>query len=252
MIPQLFNYEGKQVRTIIKNGEPWFVTKDVCEVLEITNYRDSITRLSDSMKGVATTDTLGGKQEMSIISEPGVWKIAFTSRKPEAEKFTDWLAEEVIPSIRKTGTYSIQPKDSYMIEDPIARAEAWITEAKERQSLTLQLEEQLPKVNFANALETSKNSILIGELATLLKQNGIEIGQNRLFAKLRNDGYLIKMKGERFNAPTQRSMELGLMEIKKCTINNPDGSVRVTNTPKITGKGQIYFVNKFKGQLIAV
>lgn len=141
-----------------------------------------------------------------------------------------------------------QPQDSYMIEDPIERAKAWIKEAEQRKSMQLQLEEQRPKVIFAEALEVSNNTILIGELAKILRQNGIEIGQNRLFEKLREDGYLIKKKGESFNQPTQYSMELGLFEIKKRTINNPDGSIRATTTTKVTAKGQIYFVNRLKGE----
>ena len=146
----------------------------------------------------------------------------------------------------------IQPKDSYMITDPIERAKAWIVEAEKTKTLTLQLEAQHPKVIFAEALEVSNNTILIGELAKILRQNGIEIGQNRLFEKLREDGYLIRKKGESFNQPTQRSMELELLEIKKRTINNPDGSVRATTTTKVTGKGMVYFVNKFKTALVLV
>ena len=141
----------------------------------------------------------------------------------------------------------LRANDSYMIEDPIERAKAWIIEAEQTKSLTLQLEAQRPKVIFAEALEVSNNTILIGELAKILRQNGIEVGQNRLFEKLREEGYLIKKKGESFNQPTQYSMELGLFEIKKRTINNPDGSVRATTTTKVTGKGMVYFINKFKG-----
>lgn len=143
-------------------------------------------------------------------------------------------------------------KDSYMIMDPIERAKAWIAEAEQTKTLTLQLEAQRPKVIFAEALELSNNTILIGELAKILRQNGVEIGQNRLFEKLREDGYLISRKGESYNQPSQRSMELGLFEIKKRTINNPDGSVRATTTTKVTGKGQIFFVNKFKTELVLV
>ena len=147
---------------------------------------------------------------------------------------------------------SLKVKDSYMISDPIERAKAWILEAEQTKTLTLQLEAQRPKVIFAEALELSNNTILIGELAKILRQNGIEIGQNRLFEKLREDGYLISRKGESYNQPSQRSMELGLFEIKKRTINNPDGSVRATTTTKVTGKGMIYFVNKFKTELVLV
>ena len=143
-------------------------------------------------------------------------------------------------------------KDSYMIADPIERAKAWIVEAEQTKSLTLQLEAQRPKVIFAEALEVSSNTILIGELAKILRQNGVEIGQNRLFERLRSAGYLMRKKGESFNQPTQQSMELGLFEIKKRTINNPDGSVRATTTTKVTGKGSIYFVNKFKTEPVLV
>ncbi|CAM2998809.1 phage antirepressor KilAC domain-containing protein [Hathewaya histolytica] len=138
-----------------------------------------------------------------------------------------------------------QPKDSYMIQDPIERAKAWIMEQQEKQKLLEENEKNKPKVLFAEALEVSESSILIGELAKLLRQNDIDIGQNRLFEKLRNEGYLIKKKGENYNLPTQYSMDLKLFEIKKRTINNPDGSVRATTTTKVTGKGQIYFINKF-------
>ena len=187
-----------------------------------------------------------------FIPENIFYLLAMKANNKTALAFQMKVANEILPSIRKTGSYSIQPKDSYMITDPIERAKAWIIEAEQTKTLTLQLEAQRPKVIFAEALEVSNNTILIGELAKILRQNGIEIGQNRLFEKLREDGYLIRKKGESFNQPTQRSMELELLEIKKRTINNPDGSVRATTTTKVTGKGMVYFVNKFKTALVLV
>lgn len=174
------------------------------------------------------------------------------ANKMTGEKGVLFTAAYVTKFEEMENTLKIAIKDSYMITDPIERAKAWIVEAQQTKTLTLQLEAQRPKVIFAEALEVSSNTILIGELAKILRQNGVEIGQNRLFEKLREDGYLISRKGESFNQPTQRSMELGLFEIKKRTINNPDGSVRATTTTKVTGKGSIYFVNKFKTELVLV
>ena len=193
------------------------------------------TQIADSLKNAAI---------VYLWTEKGAWLHAKSLNTDKAWEAYETLVDDY---------YSVkllQPKDSYMIEDPIERAKAWIIEAEQTKSLTLQLEAQRPKVIFAEALEVSNNTILIGELAKILRQNGIPIGQNRLFEKLRADGYLIRKKGESYNQPTQYSMELGLFEIKKRTINNPDGSVRATTTTKVSGKGQIYFVNKFKSDLV--
>lgn len=245
-LQKLFNYEGHQVRTLIRNDEPWFVAKDVCEVLEvdITQTR----RLSEKQKGLHSIQTLGGKQEMTVINEAGVYKLVFTSRKPEAEKFTDWIVEDVLPSIRKYGGYLTAEKVEEALLNPdtlIRLATELKNERAERVKLQEKTDADRPKVIFAEALETSNTTILIGELAKLLKQNGIDIGQNRLFDHLRNQGYLGK-RGDYRNIPTQKAMELKLFELKTRTINNPDGSVRVTRTTKVTGKGQIYFINKLK------
>ena len=186
-----------------------------------------------------------------FIPENIFYRLAMKANNTTAVDFQCKIADEILPAIRKTGSYSLQPKDSYTIADPIERAKAWIIEAEQTKTLTLQLEAQRPKVIFAEALEVSSNTILIGELAKILKQNGVEIGQNRLFERLRESGYLMT-RGEGYNQPTQYSMELGLFEIKKRTIINPDGSVRATTTTKVTGKGSIYFVNKFKTELVLV
>lgn len=245
---QIFdNKEFGQIRVIEQNGEPWFVAKDVCSILEIKNSRDAMSRLEDDEKGVVLTDTLGGNQEVSTVNEYGLYSLVIGSRKPEAKQFKRWITHDVIPAIRKHGGYLTEDKmaEALLNPDTIIQLATNLKEeqAKRRQAERL-IEEQKPKVLFADAVSTSKQSCLIGELAKVLKQNGVDIGQNRLFEILRNNGYLGK-SGERRNLPTQYSMELGLMEIKKTTINNPDGSVRVTSTPKITGKGQQYFINKF-------
>ncbi|AOP14578.1 hypothetical protein CHCC15325_1994 [Bacillus licheniformis] len=247
-LQKVFNYQDQQVRTVVKDNEPWFVAKDVCSVLEIKNNRDALARLDEDEKGVVLTDTLGGTQELTAVNEPGLYSLILGSRKPEAKQFKRWITHEVIPTIRKTGGYVAN--DDLFIQTYLPQADE---QTKQLFKVTLhtmkeqskQIETMKPKALFADAVEASESSVLVGELAKILKQNGIEIGQNKLFKWLRENGYLIRKKGESFNLPTQRSMDMGLFEIKKSTINNPDGSVRTTRTPKVTGKGQIYFVNKF-------
>lgn len=253
---QIFrNNDFGEIRTVIKNNEPYIMLTDICKVLELFNVSQVKSRLKED--GVITNeviDSLGRKQQATFINEANFYKVVFQSRKPQAEKFTDWVASDVLPTIRKHGAYLTPEKIEEVLMDPdtIIRL---ATNLKEEQQKRLQAEKQLelnkPKVVFAEALEISENSILVGELAKLLARNRIEnMGQNRLFKWLRNKGYLHK-SGEQYNLPTQYSIELGLIETKTTTINNPDGSVRVTKTPKITGKGQIYFVNKFKEKEIA-
>jgi len=199
--------------------------------------------------GTAYVDGKGESRPCYLLTRKGCDMVA---NKMTGEKGVLFTATYVTKFEEMENSLKTSIKDSYMIMDPIERAKAWIVEAEQTKTLTLQLEAQRPKVIFAEALEVSNNTILIGELAKILRQNGVEIGQNRLFEKLREDGYLIQRKGESFNQPTQRSMEMGLLEIKKRTINNPDGSVRATTTTKVSGKGQIYFVNKFKTELVLV
>lgn len=241
------NPEFGQVRTVSKNGEPWFVAVDVCRALEIANSRDALTRLDEDEKGVASTDTLGGRQDMQVINEPGLYSLVLGSRKPEARAFKRWITHEVIPSVRRHGMYATSEAVERMLNDPdalIRTLQALRAERDQRLALEAKAAEDAPKVLFASSVETSRQSILIGELAKLLSQNGADIGQNRLFEQLRRDGYLC-MGGERRNLPTQRAMDMGLFEIKERAICNPDGSVRLTLTPKVTGKGQIYFINRY-------
>lgn len=246
---QTFKHESfGNVRVIEKDGEPWFVAADVCRALEIANNRDALTRLEQDEKGVALTDTPGGAQEVTIVNEPGFYSLVMGSRKPEAKAFKRWVTHEVIPTIRKHGMYATTATAEAMLNNPdvmIETLQALKREREERARLAAKVEADAPKVLFANAVETSDTAILVGQLAKIIRQNGVEIGQNRLFKWLRDNGYLMK----KHNTPTQYSMERGLMEIKERTINNPDGSVRITQTTMITGKGQTYFINLFlKGE----
>lgn len=247
---QIFeNKDFGKVRTVTLNGAPCFVAADICRALDIANSRDAVKRLDDDERGVVSTDTLGGVQEMTVVTESGLYSLVLGSRKPEAKQFKRWITHEVIPTIRKTGGYV--NNDELFVRTYLPNADD-TTKALFRSTLetirkqNAKLEEYKPKAIFADAVSASKSSILVGELAKILQQNGVAIGQNRLFAWLRNNGYLC-CYGERYNMPTQRSMEMSLFEIKETTINNPDGSIRVSRTVKVTGKGQQYFINKFLG-----
>ena len=243
------NKDFGKVRTVTLNGAPCFVAADICRALDIANSRDAVKRLDDDERGVVSTDTLGGVQEMTVVNESGLYSLVLGSRKPEAKQFKRWITHEVIPTIRKTGGYV--NNDDLFVNTYLPNADD-TTKALFRSTLetictqNAKLEEYKPKAIFADAVSASKSSILVGELAKILQQNGVAIGQNRLFAWLRNNGYLC-CYGERYNMPTQRSMEMSLFEIKETTINNPDGSIRVSRTVKVTGKGQQYFINKFLG-----
>ena len=247
---QIFNSpEFGAIRTIEKDGEPWFVGKDVAAALGYTDEAQAIRKHVDiEDKGVVEMTTPGGKQNIIIINESGLYSLVLSSKLPNAKKFKRWITSEVIPSIRKHGAYMTPDKLEQVLLNPdtlMQLAQNLKDEQEKRKALEQQIESQKPAVLFTGAVETSKTSILIGELAKMLKQNGINIGQNRLFEWLRQNGYLIKRKGTDYNMPTQRSMEMGLFEIKETAINNPDGSIRISKTPKATGKGQVYFINLF-------
>lgn len=237
---QVFEYKNSKVRTVDMDGEAWFVLKDVCAVLGISNNRMAADRLDDDEKGVSLIDTLGGKQEMVIVNESGLYHVILRSDKPEAAPFRRWVTNDVLPAIRKTGSYNApQLTRSQLL------ATALIAAHEELEEKDKQIETMRPKVLFADAVSASKKSILVGELAKLLSQNGINIGQNRLFDWMRKNSYLIKdPKRSDYNLPTQRSMEKGLFEIKETTIQHSD-HVSINRTPKVTGKGQVYFVNLF-------
>lgn len=239
------------VRILMRNNEPWFVAKDVCDCLEINNSRQALSRLdADEKSSVILNDGTPGNPEKSVVNEYGLYSLVMSSRKPEAKEFRRWITHEVLPSIRMHGAYMTSDVLKQAIQSPdflIQLASQLKTEQEARRHAELTIVQQAPKVLFADAVATSHTSILIGDLAKLLKQNGVDTGQKRLFEQLRSDGYLIK-SGNSKNMPTQRSMEMGLFEVKESTLVNSDGSTRITRTTKVTGKGQVYFVNKYAGR----
>lgn len=240
------NPEFGEIRVVEINGEPWFVGKDVAQALGYTNHRKALADHVDAEDkrqedGVTIRDSIGREQHPTIINESGVYSLILSSKLPTAKRFRRWVTSEVLPSIRKTGGYAL-PKDYPSALRALADAE------ERRMALEAESEQNKPKVLFANAVCASKTSILVGELAKLLKQNGVEIGQNRLFEWMRKNGYLIQRNGTDYNMPTQKAMELGLFEIKETAINHSDGHTSISKTPKVTGKGQQYFVQKFLGE----
>lgn len=245
------NDQFGQIRTTSRNGEPLFVAADVCRALDISKHRDAVSRLDDDERGSVEVDTLGGRQSVAAVTESGLYALVLGSRKPEAKAFKRWITHEVIPAIRKTGGYinnASQFVDNYF---PQLRQD-------QKQAISLMLDESkrmgekiaidAPKVLFADAVSAAHTSILVGELAKIIKQNGVEVGQNRLFDWLRTNGYLIRRQGTDYNMPTQRSMEQGLFEIKETVIAHSDGHTSVNKTPKVTGKGQQYFVDRLLGK----
>lgn len=243
---QIFkNNEFGEIRTVTKNNEPWFVAIDVCNALDLKNPTVSVGRLDEDE---VTKFNLGGLSgESNIVSEYGLYNLILASRKKEAKKFKRWITHDVIPTIRKHGAYMSSEVIEKTLSDPdyLIRLATNLKEEKAKRALAeAQIEKDKPKVLFADSCEVAENSILIGEFAKRLKQNGFDIGQNKLFEWLRQHDYLCK-SGERKNLPTQYAMELGLFEIKTRVLSNPNGSVRTTSTTKITGRGQIYFTNKF-------
>ena len=247
---QIFNSEEfGEIRTITKDNEPMFCLADVCKALEISNVGNVKQRLSEKGIHTADTPTKGGLQKMIFINEANLYKTIFQSRKESAERFTEWVTGEVLPSIRKNGGY-IAGQETLSDEELMAKA-LLVANNKiaERDKIIEQkqarIEQMKPKEIFADAVSASHTSILVGDLAKLICQNGYQIGQKRLFKWLRDNGYLIKRKGTEWNMPTQKSMEMGLFEIKESTHINGSGCNVTTRTPKITGKAQVYFVNKF-------
>ena len=244
---QIFNNpDFGEVRTLEENGAVLFCGSDVAKALGYSNPRDALSR---HCRGVVKRDTPteSGIQEMSFIPESDLYRLVFSSKLPTAEKFTDWVTSEVLPTIRRHGMYATPDTLEKMLADPdttIKLLETIKQERAARLALEAQAEADKPKVLFADAVSASHSSILVGDLAKLLRQNGVEIGQNRLFRFLREKGYLCS-QGERYNLPTQRSMDRGWFQVKETTINQPDGSIRITRTVKVTGKGQQYFINLF-------
>ena len=241
---EIFNFRGQDLRTVIINNEPYFVGKDVAEILGYTNSRQALkNHVDEDDKGVSKCDTPGGKQDLVIINESGLYSLILSSKLPQAKEFKRWVTSEVLPTIRKHGMFATDE----LLDNPdfaIATLQKLKEEREAKKLLEATIEEQKPKVIFANAVSASHTSILVGEFAKLMRQNGVNMGQNRMFVWLRENGYLINRKGSDKNMPTQKSMELGLFEIKETTINHSDGHISINKTPKITGKGQLYFADK--------
>lgn len=238
---QLFNFENHEVRSLLLNNEPWFVGKDVADVLGYADTNQAIRKHVDNEDRLTRRfDGTGQSRDMTIINESGLYSLVLSSKLPSAKKFKRWVTSEVLPALRKTGQYQVKELSGQeLMAKALIEAQS-VLAAKDKQ-----IEEMKPKVVFADAVATSHTSILVGELAKILKQNGIEMGQKRLFAWLREKGYLIKRQGTDYNMPTQKAMELGLFEIKEGSYVNGSGVNITTKTPKITGKGQQYFINKF-------
>lgn len=251
---QQFDFRGASLRTLTdKAGEPWFVAKDVCDILELTNPAVALQSLDDDEKTNLSNSYVwseSGRRPL-IISEPGLYRLVMRSRKPEAKEFQRWVTHEVLPQIRKTGGYipTTAADDDMTI---LAKAvmigqrtmEAQKQKIAEQQTRIVELE---PKARFADAVAASDGTCLVGELAKMLRQNGMDIGQNRLFRLLQADGYLGK-SGSNRNVPTQRAMDLGLFRIKEATVTHADGHTTVSRTPKVTGKGQRYFIDRYWGR----
>lgn len=248
-------FEGHEVEAFELKGQVLFNPYHVGECLELNGdaVRKAMSRMNEKQVLKITNSDVTNNHIRKLnnagenfLTESGVYKLVFKSRKPNAERFTDWVTDEVLPSIRKHGMYAVDD----LINDPDLAIKAFMALKEEKtrnKMLQADNERMRPKEIFADAVATSQTSILIGDLAKLLKQNGVETGQKRFFEWLRENGYLIKRKGVDWNMPTQKAMERGLFEVKESAVNNPDGSVRINKTTKVTGKGQQYFINKFLG-----
>ena len=253
---QLFNFHGQNVRTVTINNEPYFVGKDVAMNLKYRQPADAIrNHVQPEDKGVYKLSTPGGEQRMTVINESGLYDLIFDASRQSknsdvrdnARKFRHWVTSEVLPTIRKHGAYMTPQTIEKALLNPdtiINLATQLKKEQEQRKQLQVENEQMKPKALFADAVSTSNSSILIGQLAKILRQNGVNIGQNRLFAWMRKNGYL-GTRGSNRNVPTQRSMELGLFKTKETVINHSDGHTTVNITTKVTGKGQQYFINKF-------
>lgn len=249
---QIFkNEEFGEIRTVQLNNDTYFVGKDVAEALGYSNTKDAIaSHVAEEDKKVIQKSEITTfeipNRGLTVINESGLYALIFGSKLESSKRFKHWVTSEVLPSIRKHGVYAVDE----LLENPDMAIKAFTALKEEREKnklLQADNDRMKPKEIFADAVATSHTTILIGDLAKILKQNGVEIGQKRLFAWLRDNGYLIKRNGTDYNMPTQKAMERGLFEIKESTVNNPDGSVRINRTTKVTGKGQQYFINKFLG-----
>lgn len=238
-----------QIRTIQQNGEPWFVGKDVADILGYQNgSRDVNRHVDEDDRQNYQNGTFESNRGLTIINESGLYSLILSSKMPKAKEFKRWVTSEVIPAIRKTGGYiagSENMTDAELMAKAVLVAQSTIRQRDQRiKELENDVQAAKPKVLFADAVSASDSTILIGDLAKILKQNGYNTGQKRLFQWLRDNGYLIKRQGADYNSPTQRSMEMGLFAVKESTVVCPDGHTKVNKTTKVTGKGQVYFINR--------
>ena len=260
---KVFNYEDQNVRTTIKDGEVWWVAKDICDIFGETNRNRAMQALNDDEKGYTQMNTPRGTQNVAIVNESGLYSLLFAmnpskargvsdeyvkERQNKLSKFKHWVTHEVLPSIRKHGAYITSAKMEELMADP----ETWVKlirtlqqERREKVMLQNQIEKDKPKVIFCDAVSASDCDILVGEMAKILRGNGVNIGQNRLFERLRNEGFLIRRDGSDKNIPTQKSMNLGLFKIMETAVTHSDGHVTIAKTAKITGRGQVYFTKYF-------
>lgn len=246
---QLFNFKGQRVRTVTINNEPYFVGNDVATILGYSNYRNAVVNHVDKEDKLRTQiEYAGQNRNMTVINESGLYSLILGSKLPTAKEFKHWVTSEVLPSIRKHGAYMTDKKAFDVVHNANGLADLLQQAADQLKAKDIQIAEMKPKALFADAVSTSNSSILIGQLAKILRQNGVSIGQNRLFAWMRKHGYL-GTRGSNRNVPTQRSMELGLFKTKETVINHSDGHTTVNITTKVTGKGQQYFIQKFLGEV---
>ena len=248
MQPQLFNFHNQQVRALTINNEPYFVGNDVSTILGYSNYRNAVVNhVDDEDKQRTQIEYAGQKRSMTVINESGLYSLILSSKLPTAKEFKRWVTSEVLPTIRKHGAYMTPQTIEKALLNPdtiINLATQLKEEQQKRKQLQAENEVMKPKALFADAVATSNSAILVGQLAKILKQNGIKIGQNRLFKWLRDHGYLGK-RGSNRNVPTQYAMELGLFKTKETAVTHSDGHTTVQITTKVTGKGQQYFIQKF-------
>ena len=250
---QLFSFENQKVRTLTIDEKPYFVGKDVADILGYSNPRDALIKhvdeedkRSEIVKSSQLSQNTTGFTSVDLITESGVYSLIFGSKLPNAKKFKRWVTSEVLPTIRKHGAYMTDEKAFDVGHNKTGLADLLQQAADQLKQKDIEIAEMKPKALFADSVATSHTTILIGELAKILRGNGIDIGANRLFAWMREHGYLINRKGSDWNMPTQKSMDLGLFKIKETTINHSNGSTSISKTPKVTGKGQQYFVNKLR------
>ena len=247
------NVEFGEIRVVNVNNEPYFIGKDVASALQYKNTRDALIKhVDDEDKNtVVIRDGIQGNPNTIVINESGLYSLVLSSKLPNAKKFKRWVTSEVLPSILKHGAYMTDQTLEQALTSPdflIQLATQLKEEKEQRKQLEAKVEQDKPKVLFADSVSASKSSILVGELAKILKQNGVDTGQFRLFAWLRENGYLIKREGSDYNMPTQRSAEMGLFDVKQTIITHSDGHITTNKPPKVTGKGQVYFVNKFMNE----